>query len=170
RFFEAEFDSVLLTRADFTSAIFGGTRLCNLDLRNVRGLSTARHSAPSSLAIDTFLESKGKIPRPFLRGAGVPNIVIDYLESMTSTPLDFYSCFISYSTKDELFAKRLYYDLLSHDIRCWLFDEDAKWGEKVWSEIDKSIKVYDKVIVVCSANSLQSVAVDREIERALQRE
>ena len=48
--------------------------------------------------------------------------------------------------------------------------EDAKWGETVWGEIDQGIKLYDKLVVICSKDSLQSSAVLREIERALQRE
>jgi hypothetical protein len=51
-----------------------------------------------------------------------------------------------------------------------LFSEDAKWGEAVWGGIDRGIKYYDKLVVVCSENSLQSPAVLREIERGLQRE
>ena len=50
------------------------------------------------------------------------------------------------------------------------FPEDAKWGEPVWGEIDRSINVYDRLIVVCSERSLTSDPVLREIERALQRE
>jgi hypothetical protein len=60
--------------------------------------------------------------------------------------------------------------MLAGGIRCWLFAEDATWGERVWSEIDKSIRVHDKVVVICSKNSLRSEPVLREIERALQRE
>lgn len=40
----------------------------------------------------------------------------------------------------------------------------------MWGEIDRSIKVYDKLVVICSEDSLQSAPVVREIERALQRE
>ena len=40
----------------------------------------------------------------------------------------------------------------------------------MWGEIDRGIRVYDKLVVVCSQDSLQSPAVLREIERALQRE
>jgi hypothetical protein len=42
-------------------------------------------------------------------------------------------------------------------------------GRKVWGQIDRSIRIYDKLVVVCSENSLQSGPVLREIERALQR-
>ena len=85
-------------------------------------------------------------------------------------PIQFYSCLISYSSKDEEFAKRLYDDLRNGHVRCWRFAEDAKLGSPVWEEIDRSIHKYDKVVVVCSQASLNSGPVLREIERALQRE
>ena len=37
-------------------------------------------------------------------------------------------------------------------------------------EIDRAVRLYDKLIVVCSEDSLKSNPVIREIERALQRE
>ena len=52
----------------------------------------------------------------------------------------------------------------------WIFEEDAKYGASVWGEIDRSIKTYDRLVVVCSENSLRSGPVNREIERALIRE
>src|SRR5262249_36923558 len=50
------------------------------------------------------------------------------------------------------------------------FPEDAKWGESLWGEIERGIRTYDRLIVVCSKNSLTSKPVLREIERALNRE
>jgi hypothetical protein len=102
----------------------------------------------------------------------VPEDVIEHLLPLirTGSAIRWHSCFISYSTKDEEFARCLHADLQSKGLRCWLFLEDAKWGETVWGEIDRGIKLYDKLVLVCSENSLQSPAVLREIERALQRE
>jgi hypothetical protein len=37
-------------------------------------------------------------------------------------------------------------------------------------EVDEGIRVYDKLVVICSADSLKAEPVIREIERALQRE
>jgi len=170
RFFDTELDSLMLTGAKFSYIRCTNSRFCNLDLQHVIGLETVHHSMPSSIGVETITLSQGKIPKSFLQGVGVPKVILDYILSAGTAPLDFYSCFVSYSTKDEFFAKRLYFELLAKDVRCWLFDEDAKWGEKVWSEIDRSINLHDKVIVVCSVNSLQSEPVLREIERALQRE
>jgi hypothetical protein len=169
-FWEAELNALDLDSADFTNATFADTRMCNLDLQNVTGLATTEHRLPSSIGIETLIASEGKIPKEFLESIGVPRRVIESLMPVEFLPIEFYSCFISYSGMDEFFAKNLYMDLRIRDVRCWLFAEDAKWGEKVWSEIDKSIRLHDKVVVICSVNSLQSEPVCREIERALQRE
>ena len=133
----------------------------------MRGLSTNCHYRGG---IDTIYKSKGNIPEAFLRGAGVPEDFIVYMRSLVGKAIEFYSCFISYSTKDDDFAQRLYADLQAKNVRCWKFDENAKWGEPVWGEIDTAIRHYDKLVVICSKDSLQSVPVIREIERALQKE
>jgi len=123
-----------------------------------------------SIGIDTIFRSRGKIPDIFLRGAGVPEIFITYAQSLVANPIEFYSCFISHSHQDQQFCDRLYADLQAKSVRCWYFPEDATWGKSVWGEIDSSIRIYDKLVVVCSESSLNSPAVIREIERALQRE
>jgi TIR domain/Pentapeptide repeats (8 copies) len=159
-----------LNQADFGDATLGYTTLANVDLSNVKGLETVNHLAPSSVAIDTIYLSRGIIPEIFLRGCGVPETFITYSRSLVGQPISFYSCFISHSAKDKRFCERLYADLQAKGVRVWYFPEDAKWGETVWGEIDRSINMYDKLIVVCSENSLQSSPVNREIERALIRE
>ena len=137
---------------------------------SVRGLDTVHHQGPSTIGIDTIYRSGGNIPEIFLRGCGVPETFITYARSLVGQPIQFYSCFISHSSKDKRICERLYADLQANAVRVWYFPEDAKWGEPVWGEIDRSIKIYDKLIVVCSKNSLTSGPVLREIERALNRE
>jgi hypothetical protein len=84
--------------------------------------------------------------------------------------IQFYSCFISHSTRDRAFCDQLNRDLKANNVRVWYFPEDARWGESVWGEIDKSIRLNDKLILVCSRDSLNSPAVIREIARCLGRE
>jgi len=100
----------------------------------------------------------------------VPDIFIQFAASLVGKPIEFYSCFLSYSTKDDQFAQQLYRDLQSNGVRCWRFPESARWGETVWGEIDRGIKLYDKLVLILSEHSLQSGPVLRELERALQRE
>src|SRR5208337_2200375 len=159
-----------LENSDFTDAEVGWTGFGDNDLSTVKGLETVRHLGPSSIGIDTIYKSKGNIPEAFLRGAGVPEDSITYMKSLVGKAIDFYSCFISYSNKDDDFAQRLHADLQAKNVRCWKFDENAKWGEPVWGEIDTAIRHYDKLVVICSKHSLESPPVIREIERALQKE
>jgi hypothetical protein len=159
-----------LSRADFSEAMVGWSTFADIDLSVVKGLDTVRHFGPSTIGIDTIYRSKGKIPEVFLRGAGVPDTFITRMASLVEQASQFYSCFISHSSKDERFCDRLYADLQAQYVQAWYFPKSARWGETVWGEIDRSIERYDKVVVVCSENSLQSGPVLREIERALNRE
>jgi uncharacterized protein YjbI with pentapeptide repeats len=167
---EADLRGTNLRGADLSDSTMGNTSLPDVDLSGVMGLETVKHSGPSFIGIDTIFRSKGKIPKVFLEGAGVPEKFILYMDSLVWEGFEFYSCFVSYSTKEEDFARRLYDDLKSREVRCWFFPEDAKWGEPVWGEITKWTSIYDKLVVICSEDSLQSGPVLREIERALQRE
>jgi hypothetical protein len=96
-----------LTEADLTGAHIGFGIFGGVDLSHVHGLDSVEHEGPSSIGIDTDYRSGGKIPEMFLRGAGVPNNFITFARSLVATPMQFYSCFISYSHADKSFARRL---------------------------------------------------------------
>lgn len=167
---EANLAGAILSGANLSSARVGVTLFAGVDLRNVTGLDTIAHFGPSTIGIDTLFRSAGEIPEAFLRGAGVPETLIAYIPSLVRRALDYYTCFISHSGRDRRFCDRLHSDLQAKGVRVWYFYEDARWGEPVWGEIDQSIRSYDKLVVVCSKDALQSGPVLREIERALQRE
>ena len=167
---KAILNGAILREANLSGARVGRTSFGDLDLSEVKELETVEHFWPSTIGIDTIYKSKGNIPEVFLRGCGVPEDMIAYARSLRGKAIDFYSCFISHSAKDKKFCERLYADLQAKGVRTWYFPEDAKWGETVWGEIDRSIKIYDKLVVVLSEHSLQSKPVLREIQRSLNRE
>ena len=158
-----------LYQTNLSNTLFAETVLSNLDLKSVGGLECVEHRGPSPIDIRTLRKS-WPLPPVFLRGCGLPDDLIEYLPSLLNQPIQFHTCFISHSAKDRLFCERIYNDLQGKGVRCWFFPEDATWGKPVWGEIDQSIRVYDKLVVVCSKNSLTSGPVLREIERALQKE
>ena len=129
-----------------------------------------KHDGPSTIGIDPIYKSKGSIPEAFLRGAGVPEDFIVYMRSLARNPIDFYSCFISYSSQDDDFAQRLHADLQQQGVRCWFAPEDLKIGDNFRTRIDESIRIYDKVMVVLSGNSIPSGWVEKEVEAAFERE
>src|SRR5262249_29218197 len=105
---EADFASATLMDANFEGAIIGWTTFADVDLRNVRGLDSLRHRGPSTVGIDTLFRTSHAISETFLRGAGVPEDFITFVPSLVGRPIEFYSCFISYSHQDEEFSRRLH--------------------------------------------------------------
>src|SRR2546430_7734146 len=186
----AYISSVDLRGADLRGAVLGTTYLLNadlsgahldsallmlpvfgnIDLSSVKGLEMVRHEGPSIIGIDTIYRSKGRIPEGFLKKAGVPNSFIEYMHSLVGKAIDYYTCFISYSSKDDAFAQRLYADLQSNNVRCWFAPEDLKWGERIRSGIDEAIRLHDKLLLILSKHSVASGWVEREVKTALAKE
>jgi TIR domain len=125
---------------------------------------------PSTIGIDTIYRSQGKIPEVFLRGAGLPDEFIAYIGSFVGHPIQFYSCFISYSTKDQEFAERLHADLQAKGVRCWFAPHDVKGGEKLHEQIDAAIRLHDKLLLILSEHSMNSEWVKTEIAKGRKRE
>jgi len=151
---------------------FDETRFLDIDLSTVEGLESASHSGPSFIGVDTLYRSGGQIPHKFLRGCGLPGSFVEYMPSLITpaSAVQFYSCFISYSTKDQVFASTLRVDLSLSRIRCWLASEDMKIGDPIRTRIDDAIRVHDKLLLVLSAASLGSQWVEQEVETALAKE
>jgi uncharacterized protein YjbI with pentapeptide repeats len=159
-----------LTGANVTNSIFGLTILSDIDLSKIKGLKNVIHTDPSTISIDTIYKSGGKLPEKFLRECGVPEDLITYMHSLTGKAIEFYSCFISYSSKDEEFARRLYADLQNEGVRCWFAPEDLKIGDRFRVRIDESIRLYDKLLLVLSESSVASGWVEKEVETAFEKE
>jgi len=159
-----------LSTANLTGAAVGFNTFGDIDLSVVKGLETVKHVGPSTIGIDTIYRSKGNIPEIFLRGAGVPDTFITQIPPLIEQAIKFYSCFISYSGKDQAFAKRLHADLQSEGVRCWFAPEDMKIGDKIRPTLDESIRRHDKLLLVLSKYSAASQWVEQEVETTLARE
>ena len=100
----------------------------------------------------------------------MPDQLIGYLPSLLTLAIQFYSCFISYSTKDQEFAERLYADLQNKGVRCWFAPHDIRRGKKIHEQIDEAIQVYDLLLLILSEASIHSEWVKTEISKARRRE
>jgi uncharacterized protein YjbI with pentapeptide repeats len=158
----------LFREVDLTESRCGYTSFNNTDISDSIGLESLVHDYPSSVSLDTIALSKGKLPATFLRGCGVPDVWIEYIPSLIDSmePIQFYSCFISHSTRDEDFAKRLQSKMREQGLRVWFAPEDIQGGRKLHEQIDEAIRVYDKLLLVLSRESMQSKWVRDEIRRA----
>lgn len=166
------FERTKLYGAIFSQAIAGFTTFKGADLGGAKGLESVFHQFPSSIDVETLSVSVGRIPEAFLRGCGVPEPFIVQLPALVAAiePIQFYSCFISYSSRDEEFAERLRTDLQAKGVRVWFAPHDLPIGARIRPTIDESIRVHEKLLLVLSEASVASQWVEQEVETALARE
>ena len=169
---QAKLEYANLTGTDFSEAKMFSTIFGMNDLRQAKGLDSVRHAGSSIIGLDTIYRSRGQIPKSFLRKAGVPETFITNMRALVNSmsPIEFYSCFISYSHQNEDFAKRLNADLQREGVRCWFADEDLKIGDHYHQRIDEAIRLYDKLILVLSDTAMRSAWVEREVLAAREKE
>lgn len=166
----ANLTGTILQGTDWYMTFVGQTTFADVDLSEAIRLDQVQHWGPSTIGIDTIYKSKGKIPEVFLRRAGVPDVLIEYIPSLLEQPLQFYSCFISYSSKNETFVRRLHADLQAKGVRTWFAPEDLKIGDKFPQRIDEAIRIHDKLLIVLTKQSIESSWVAREVSAARERE
>jgi TIR domain/Pentapeptide repeats (8 copies) len=147
---QANLSGADLTNAHLWTTAFGGTFLTE-----VQGLDQCHHAGPSIVDFQT-LKNSGPLPIAFLRGVGLPDNLIEYLPSLLNEAFQFYSCFISYSSKDELFAERLHADLQNKGVRCWFAPHDMPIGAKIIDALDEAIRLRDKVLLILSEGAIAS--------------
>mgnify|MGYP001577554143 FL=1 len=143
-----------LLEADFQDACFDEvwlfeTAFINTNLTGATGLETCFHAGPSTVDVRTIQRS-GMLPGKFLRGCGVSEEFLHYLSSLLNQPVQFYSCFISYSHEDKAFARLLHDRLQGQGIRCWLDEHQLLPGDDLHEGIDRGIRLWDKVLLCAS--------------------
>jgi len=105
-----------------------------------------------------------------LSATEITDIVYRVANIRTNQPFQYYSCFISSSTRDQEFAERLHADLQAKGVRCWFAPHDIQAGRKIHEQIDEAIRTYDKLLLILSEHSMSSSWVKTEIANARERE
>ena len=160
---------VILNHADLAGAELLDVAFINIDLSRVTGLEGCRHRGPSAVDQRTILRSRN-VPANFWRGCGLSDQLIDYAPSLGDQAIQFFSCFISYSSKDQGFADRLHADLQNAGVRCWFAPHDLPIGAKILDGIDDAIRMRDKVVLILSKNAIASDWVEDEVTTAFEEE
>lgn len=165
------FSSTKLKGANLENSLIVNTIFSDINLSETKGLDKLRTRGHSVVDHQTLMLSKN-LPKKFLRDCGFPEQLIDNLPSLLNSiePIQFHSCFISYSSKDEKFAQRLHADLQAKGIRCWYAPEDMKIGDKIRPRIDEVIHLHEKLLLVLSEDSIRSSWVEKEVETAFEKE
>lgn len=172
-FYEAIFNDTPVARAKFAGGIVGYTVFQNCDLSGAEGLGQVRHDAPSTVGVDTIFRSGGKIPDAFLLGVGAPEALASFQQSLTSAPPLGGAYFISCAEKDIPFAEKLQANLRAYSIRSWVFAENFRGNALVdrrstseGEEVERWVRHYDKLLVICSQAGLDSETVRNDITSA----
>jgi hypothetical protein len=159
-----------LDEANFQDARLAQTNFANTDLSTAKNLHLVRHLMASTIGIDTLYRSGGNIPREFLEGCHVPEPMIDFAKSLVGTASEYYSCFISHSTKDAEFCTKLYENMKREKLSVYYAPEEMKGGQKIHEQLYEAIGNHNKLILVLSEASMSSNWVQREIQAARKRE
>ena len=81
-------------------------------------------------------------------------------------PIQYQSCFISYSSKDDEFARRFHERMRAAKLRVWFALEDMQGGKKFMEQIDQAIQVNNRLLLVLSEKCMSSEWGLTEIRRA----
>jgi uncharacterized protein YjbI with pentapeptide repeats len=155
----------IVDHVDFAGATLNHTMISNVDLSQANNLEDVIHQGPSHLSTDTLFKSQGKIPEAFLRGCDVPEILITYLSSMMGTPIEMYSCFISYSHANKTFVQSLENGLKSNKVHYWLDEKALTGGDFYQREIYRAIRIRDKLVICVSIRALKSGWIEKEFRQ-----
>lgn len=122
--------------------------------------------APGVDAAKLYLSGGRQEPLPQARGGMPTPAGSSRTASIASDGSRHHSCFISCSTKDEEFAKKLRSRLGDEGINVWFAPEDVQAGKKLHEQIAKAIQDRDKLLLVLSEHSMGSEWVATEIRKA----
>jgi TIR domain len=78
----------------------------------------------------------------------------------------YFSCFISYATSDDAFARKLYDRLVAAGVDVWFAPENIHAGQKLHEQIYEAIRQNAKLLLVLSEHSINSEWVKTEIRNA----
>jgi uncharacterized protein YjbI with pentapeptide repeats len=172
-FYEAILNDVSTDEADFNNCIIGYTVFQNCALDGALGLDSIRHDAPSTIGLDTLVRSGGLLPESFFLGSGVPLFVSGFQNAVTGATISTVEVHISCARADIPFARELEANLREQGLRSWVFaegfrgnplvDRRATSGEE---EIERWVRHYDRLIVLCTAAGLDSETVRNDITAA----
>jgi hypothetical protein len=165
-----------LAGAKCDHAQLGATVLTNLSLTPLLGCQL-HHRGASIVDHRSIAWSLGnKRLEDFLVSVGMPRMLAQYTIDCVRAlnPKELFSMmqstFISYGGPDEAFAEKLRDALEDEGVTTFFFKADAVPGRKLHRTMREGVNTYDRMVLICSRESLDRPGVLNEIEETLARE
>lgn len=173
----SDFSHVDFEGARMTGVQLDGTIFYDADIRALCSAKRVSHLSPSCVDARTIMRSYSHPRLPeFLAACGTPDIFATYMVDCARAigePLlhkMMQSTFISYGAPDEKFARKIYEALRSSGVTVFFFPESASPGMRVAPHIFDQIQQHDRILLVCSKNSLSRPGLLNEVRETLDRE
>lgn len=178
-FYDLGFEKCTITDTMFNSvdlrnSIFYNTILykcafleCRLGSKTIEVDMKLEKACYASLDFQTILKSE-PIGQSVLKQYFniTPGINLKETISTMTSEIQFYTVFISYSLKDQLFANRLNETLVKKGIRTFLWEKDAPAGKSLEEIMSTGIHKHQRVLFIASENSIKSKACQFELSEA----
>ena len=163
----ADFGRSIMQGVQINEALLGWASFGNVNLSQVIGLDQIEHRGPTTVGLDTFFQSDGKISETFLRGCGVPEGFVAGMPTITGHPFETTTCYIRFTKEEATFAERVFEALQNKGLRCWMDQRPEKAEQMKDIRMEKPD---DKVVLCASKYSLTSWWGEDELNRTAQLE
>jgi len=151
----------------------GGWTLC-LDDPGEGYVSVAATPEGYSLAGRLAIgDTSGWLISPPMNPETVNQLVLDSISLDTASAVNekYHSIFLSHTSDDKPFARRLRKDLLNHGVpRVWLDEAEIQIGDSLIAKIDEGLELSRYIAVVLSEKSVKAPWVKKELDLAMNRE
>lgn len=141
-------------------------------LRKSRSISSeelARKMFVSEYELDSMVRGRSSKTDLLRRLAEAFDMTIPDIVA-TNVSFEYHSVFISYGGPDEAVARKFYTFLKSKGVRCFFFPETAIPGKRLHRTMSEGINKFERILLLCSKDSLTRKGVLNEIEQVLIRE
>ena len=150
-----------MSSTSVSNAIFGLTTISNCDLTGVIGLGEVRHEGPSMIALDTISRSKGQVDPRFLEGSGVPRQLVAAQDALSVSGATYKRVLLVGSKNDSELVAKLRVSLGEAQVPNWVMSADDEASLTSGSTNMDNAVYYDRVILLCTAGSLENPITSR---------
>ncbi len=163
-------NGTIFQKNNFYKSQLKATIFAFTNLNSCKNLDSVLVGSPCIIDFET-LRNSPNIPKEFLSKIGFTDSQIEFLpDFIMDEGIQLYPVFLSHASENKFFCGPLYEKLRNKGVKVWYDEKKIKPGDFIREEIHRGISLYDKMILICSKESLSSWWVEQEIDRYEEKE